>query len=358
MDAEAAEQLDIAADPEPDGKLLLQPAGEFSNKCGHLLSAMRSQRNHQPGCDDGDDLEQVSGELAQRTGNDEPRSMTAHLQHGPRLSQQRCEPSDRLMTLSRRLARLLRHQAVQRGLSISADGYVKVADVLALKENRGQFTVEDVIHVVQTDEKQRFSLEWRSPSLTSDIFLRKVNSAQAKDMRCPTGAGDDNTHEVPSCSRNCVSAGISAPHPSFLNPLLHGDAPPTNKPASGDVLYIRANQGHSLLCVESEKLLRPIRTVADLPTTCFASEDVVVVHGTYRRFWEKIRREGLSRMSRNHIHFASGLPGNDEVISGMRTTADILIFLNVQMALDEGLRLFASSNGVILSPGNSRGVIE
>ena len=30
----------------------------------------------------------------------------------------------------------------------------------------------------------------------------------------------------------------------------------------------------------------------------------VVVHGTYSKAWEQIRKQGLSKMRRNHIHFA------------------------------------------------------
>ena len=58
-----------------------------------------------------------------------------------------------------------------------------------------------------------------------------------------------------------------------------------------------------------------------------------VVHGTYLRFWEQIRRSGgLSRMRRNHIHFAAGLPGEDGVISGMRQDCNVLIYVDVEKA--------------------------
>ncbi len=31
-----------------------------------------------------------------------------------------------------------------------------------------------------------------------------------------------------------------------------------------------------------------------------------VIHGTYASKWEPIKKRGLSRMARNHIHFAPG----------------------------------------------------
>jgi 2'-phosphotransferase len=59
----------------------------------------------------------------------------------------------------------------------------------------------------------------------------------------------------------------------------------------------------------------------------------VCVHGTYTKFMDQIWEQGLKRMNRNHIHFATGLPEEDGVISGMRGSADILIYLDVEKAL-------------------------
>jgi len=82
------------------------------------------------------------------------------------------------------------------------------------------------------------------------------------------------------------------------------------------------------------------------------------VHGTYFAAWKTIKTDGLSRMTRNHIHFAIGEIGADGVISGMRSSAQVLIYLDVQKALDDGVPLFVSSNSVVLSPGvGDRGVI-
>lgn len=43
---------------------------------------------------------------------------------------------------------------------------------------------------------------------------------------------------------------------------------------------------------------------------------------------------------------------------GMRTTSQIYIFLDVAMALEYGLELLLSSNGVVLSPGDENGYIH
>eukprot|EP00249_Psilotum_nudum_P006444 c19767_g1_i1 orf=81-1433(+) len=106
-------------------------------------------------------------------------------------------------------------------------------------------------------------------------------------------------------------------------------------------LLIRANQGHSMQVVESEKLLEPILCAEEVP---------VCVHGTFKANMHSITREGLNRMKRNHVHFASGLP-NDGVISGMKSHCEVLIYLDVQRALADGMKLYRSENGVILTEG-------
>ena len=42
---------------------------------------------------------------------------------------------------------------------------------------------------------------------------------------------------------------------------------------------------------------------------------------------------------------------------GMRTSSHILIFINVQKALDAGIKFFLSDNGVILTEGDSEGFL-
>jgi len=114
------------------------------------------------------------------------------------------------------------------------------------------------------------------------------------------------------------------------------------------IWWIRTNQGHSMKSVMVEMDL--IRAVSDIPSG-------IAVHGTSRAAWGKIKHEGLSRVTRNHIHFAQGIPGSG-VISGMRNKSQVFIYIDVQKALDAGLKFYLSSNGVVLSEGDEKGFIR
>ncbi|KAF5731659.1 tRNA 2'-phosphotransferase 1-like isoform X1 [Tripterygium wilfordii] len=107
-------------------------------------------------------------------------------------------------------------------------------------------------------------------------------------------------------------------------------------------LLIRANQGHTLTTVESESLLKPILSAEEVP---------VCVHGTYKKNLDSILESGLGHMQRLHVHFSCGLPTDGEVISGMRRNVNILIFLDVRKALEDGMKLYISDNKVVLTEG-------
>ncbi|ELR06423.1 hypothetical protein GMDG_02139 [Pseudogymnoascus destructans 20631-21] len=114
-----------------------------------------------------------------------------------------------------------------------------------------------------------------------------------------------------------------------LNPRL-APSPSPDSTTPSDWL-IRANQGHSIT-IDSSALLTPITLEADnIPP--------VVVHGTYYAFYPSIVASGgLKKMSRNHIHFSTGLPEDREgkVVSGMRNDAEVLIYVDVRKSLEEG----------------------
>lgn len=63
-------------------------------------------------------------------------------------------------------------------------------------------------------------------------------------------------------------------------------------------------------------------------------------------------------MNRLHIHFAIGLPNDGNVISGMRNSAQIYIYIDLAKALNDNIKFYKSANNVILSPGNADGIIE
>lgn len=80
-------------------------------------------------------------------------------------------------------------------------------------------------------------------------------------------------------------------------------------------IYIRANQGHTLKGLDEHALLQPVKSAGEVP---------VCLHGTYAEVLPLILETGLSRMQRNHIHFARGLPeGDTGVISGMRSSCQV-----------------------------------
>lgn len=106
--------------------------------------------------------------------------------------------------------------------------------------------------------------------------------------------------------------------------------------------FIRANQGHSIKAIQVE--MTPITSAKEYPT---------VIHGTNSKAWTLIAKDpnGLNRMNRNHIHFASGLLGEDGVISGMRHSCTHLIYVDMEKALNAGVKFFKSENGVVLTGG-------
>ena len=103
-------------------------------------------------------------------------------------------------------------------------------------------------------------------------------------------------------------------------------------------------QGHSIKEVKDEELLTPITKETVFNYT-------QVVHGTYRNVLEPIMKTGLCRMARNSIHLAIGLPGEKGVISGMRSSCEIVIEIDIVKAVFAGVPFFVSKNNVVLTPG-------
>jgi 2'-phosphotransferase len=219
--------------------------------------------------------------------------------------------SSSLKELSHTLSWILRHKAIELGLTMTPDGFVQVKEILDCQHPRirgRHWNIDHVRQVVETNDKQRYKID-----------MKPASQFQKKSTNDLNDAGDNNC---------CEKTGTCL------------------------VLCVRANQGHSISTVDSNLLL-----------TELTSDDLVkipmIVHGTFKDAWERfIRVEGLSRMKRNHIHFTTGLPRDEKVISGIRKSCDVYIYIDVNKCVHDKIKFFRSENGVILCSGiNDDGVL-
>ncbi|KAF7551577.1 hypothetical protein G7Z17_g4925 [Cylindrodendrum hubeiense] len=133
-----------------------------------------------------------------------------------------------------------------------------------------------------------------------------------------------------------------------LNPGT--DAATSTGSADAADYLIRANQGHSIK-LESAALLSPITIdEGNVPSR--------ILHGTYFYFWSKIVESGgLKVMGRNHVHCSTGTP-EDGVVSGMRKDAELIIEIDVEASLRDGVKWWKSDNDVLLTEGDAEGVLS
>lgn len=116
---------------------------------------------------------------------------------------------------------------------------------------------------------------------------------------------------------------------------------------AGGELLVRANQGHSVggALLNDEEMLRQL-TAAELASMASA------VHGTYYAAWPDIvKTGGLNPMKRRHVHMAQAMPGAAGVISGMRRSCEVYVWVDLVRAAERGCKFYASANGVILTAG-------
>jgi 2'-phosphotransferase len=201
-------------------------------------------------------------------------------------------PPTKATKLSHTLSWALRHKAPEIGMSITTAGWVPVQEFLESKHPRLRgITLQDIEEVVATSDKKRFVLAYR-------------------------------------------------PNSDFPAKLSSG----------GEILCIRASQGHSIKTIDPNLLLTRLTPdqIRNLPC---------IVHGTYVDAWKSIEQQGLKMMKRSHIHFATGLPEDEQVISGMRRSATIYIYIDPQACIDDGIQFFISANGVVLTDGIN-GILE
>ena len=120
---------------------------------------------------------------------------------------------------------------------------------------------------------------------------------------------------------------------------------------SEDGLWIKANQGHTLHIVDET-----LKKISYEQATTYSA----VVHGTYHNVLYPIFTSGLSRMRRTHIHLTASdrVDASIGVISGFRSSCEILIYVDMCAAIKDGIDFFVSDNNVILCSGNDKGFLE
>ena len=252
--------------------------------------------------------------------------------------QQQQQPFNKrnLTKLSHQLSLGLRHKALEFGWNITPDGFVPVQDILNHSMFR-HYTLRDIIETVQSNDKQRYTLQ--------DRPLKNYFKATY------------DTVEEPAVSKKAVVEMDR--NRDDVNDVG------TLKESHATILCIRANQGHSIAMINSDLLLQRV-----------TSEDLlqnypIMVHGTNYTAWESIQSSGgLHKMQRNHIHFATGIPNNNKmdgtknnnnnnsVISGMRKSCDVYIYINIHKCITDDISIYKSDNGVLLTAGvNDTGIL-
>ncbi len=102
---------------------------------------------------------------------------------------------------------------------------------------------------------------------------------------------------------------------------------------SPDTLRIRANQGHS---VDVELGLEPKEPPAEL------------LHGTSEAVLPAIRRDGLSRMARTHVHLSAD-EKTANIVAKRRAGPTVLLRVDAAAMHRDGHAFFCSENGVWLT---------
>lgn len=112
---------------------------------------------------------------------------------------------------------------------------------------------------------------------------------------------------------------------------------------------IRANQGHTIKIDPSLVM----ETLDENSGVYFCT------HGTTTTNLPSILDVGLSRCLRQHIHAVQGrVSFGHPSFPGYRGSSNVLILIDVIKAMRDGIPFYRSSNGVILTPGDAKGLLS
>lgn len=91
-------------------------------------------------------------------------------------------PTTVINELSRYLSLVLRHKAREEGLAMTKDGYICVDDILRHRKWAGRITQADVRRAVETNDKQRFSLNTYTNNGKDELFIRANQGHTVKNI--------------------------------------------------------------------------------------------------------------------------------------------------------------------------------
>ena len=218
----------------------------------------------------------------------------------------------REVLVSKALSRLLRHKAEGAGIKLDDEGFAPLDRVVSVVVSVNHGSVANMLS----------KLSW-GPIASLNVSFSDVQSIVT-------------TNEKQRFS---------------LKPNPQTDPSLSTASTSPSDWLIRANQGHSIK-VDSSLMLEPVTLAA-------GNTPPRVLHGTYLAFWPAIVASGgLRPMARNHVHCCAGAPEDGVVRSGMRADAELLVEVEVEASLREGVRWWRSENGVLLTEGGEDGVLS
>lgn len=99
-----------------------------------------------------------------------------------------------------------------------------------------------------------------------------------------------------------------------------------------DKTKIRASQGHSVAIDLDIKPLTP-------PDVLF--------HGTVEKFLDAIQKEGLQKMSRQHVHLSKDIETATKV--ALRRGKPVILTIETQRMIQDGYQFYCSENGIWLT---------
>lgn len=130
-------------------------------------------------------------------------------------------------------------------------------------------------------------------------------------------------------------AKVGPKFPGFNRAMLEEAVANNNKQRfafNEDGTKIRANQGHTIsVDLDYEPVTPP----------------EILYHGTIIKFMNLIEKEGLSKMSRHHVHMSKDL--QTAIVVGTRRGAAVILQIKAAEMARDGFPFFVSPNGVWLA---------